>query len=75
MNGVVKVDLEELKKAVGKLEAMGKPGEKITVKIDTRKLSLSCNDRSDNGMEAVLYDNGNLGAEFKLTQRLMYMKE
>ena len=70
----IKISLEELKAAIGEMEARGK-GDKISVKIADRKLSLSCIDRSDNQIEAVMYDNCNLGAEFRMTHRLMYMKE
>jgi hypothetical protein len=72
---MVKVDLEELKAAIGEMEARGKPGTKIGVEIKDRRLILSCDDRGDNGLEAVLYDGTTLGAQFRMTHRLMFMKD
>lgn len=70
----IKVDFEELKAAISELEARGK-SEQIGVKIIDRQLRITCEDRNDNMMEAILYDNNSLGAQFRMTHRLMYMKD
>lgn len=72
---MIKVDLDELKAAISELEARGKPGSRIDVQVDDRKLLLSCTDRNDNTVQAILYNDRTLGAEFKLTERLMFMKD
>ena len=71
----VRLDLEEFKAALNELEARGKPGSKIVVKIEDRKLIMSCVDRNDNILEAIIYSNGNLCAQFRHTERLMFMKK
>ena len=70
----VKIDFEELKAAIVELEARGKTGQKINIKIENRRLYMSCTDKKENTIEAIMYSDGNLGAEFKMTERLMYMK-
>lgn len=72
---MIKVDLDELKAAISELEARSKPGSRIDVQVDDRKLLLSCSDRNDNTVQAILYNDRALGAEFKLTERLMFMKD
>ena len=70
----VKVDLDELKAAVGELEARSKD-KKIGIKIEERKLILTATDRSDNGITITLYSDSNLGAQISVTHRLMYLKD
>lgn len=69
----VRVDLQELKAAVGEIEARSKDN-KVGVKIDGTKLILTATDRSDNGITITLYTDSNLGAQISVTQRLMYLK-
>jgi len=71
----LKLNLEELKAALAELEARGNPGEPINIVIEDHKVILSCNDRTQNIMEAILYDNATLGAQFRMTNRLMFMKD
>lgn len=71
----VKVSFEELKAAISELEARGKPGYKISVSVEDRKLIISAMDRGDNILEAILYDDSSLGAQFRMTHRLMFMKD
>lgn len=71
----VRINLEELKAAIGELEARTKE-DKVTLEIeDGRNLIVSCVDRYENGLEVKLYQDTSLGAQFKYTERLMHMKE
>jgi hypothetical protein len=70
----VKISLDELKAAISEIE--GRTQElTIDVEINDRQLKISASDRSENIVEAVLYDGGNLGAQFRCTERLMFMKD
>jgi hypothetical protein len=71
----VKVHLDELEAAIAELKARSMDKEKIEVTVDGRQVRLSCMDRNDNYMEAILYDDGNLGAEFRMTHRLKFMND
>lgn len=70
----VRINLEELKAALAEIEARSKD-VKVTIQIDERKLKITATDRSDNLMDAIIYEDGNLGAQFRCTERLMFMKE
>ncbi len=70
----VKVQLEELKAAVAEIEARTKD-LKVTVEFEDRRVKISAADRNDNMVEVVLFEDGNLGAQFRCTERLMFMKK
>ncbi|MDX1472490.1 MAG: hypothetical protein R3213_13410 [Flavobacteriaceae bacterium] len=70
----IKVSIEELEAALGELKARSK-GDFVDVDIDGRNLKLSAVDRSDNVMEAILNNDNKMSAQFRYTERLMYMKE
>jgi hypothetical protein len=70
----VRVQLDELKAALAEIE--GRTNDlKVTIEFDDRKLRISAADRGENIVEAVLYEDGNLGAQFRCTERLMFMKD
>lgn len=71
---MIKVDVDELKAAILEIESRSKQGSRINVQVFDRKLHLSSTDNYDNTIEAIIYDERALGAEFRLTERLMYMK-
>ena len=70
----LKISLDELKAAIGEIEGRSQDLH-ITMNITDRQLKLSATDRSDNVIEVILYDGCNLGAQFRCTERLMFMKE
>ena len=70
----IRVDLQELKAAVGEIEARSKDN-KVTIKIEERKLVLTATDRSDNGITITLFTDSNLGAQISVTKRLMFLKD
>jgi hypothetical protein len=70
----VRVDLAELKQAIAEIE--GRTNDlRVTIEVQDRQVKLSASDRGDNLVEAVLYDDGKLGAQFRCTERLMFMKK
>jgi len=70
----VRVQLEELRAAISEIECHTKDLQ-VTIEFDDNKIKITAADRNDNTVEAVLYEDGNLGAQFRHTERLMYMKE
>jgi hypothetical protein len=70
----VRISIQELKQALAEIESRSNDLH-ISVEIDSRTAKLSASDRSDNMVEAVLYEDGSLGAQFRCTERLMYMKK
>ena len=73
MSDQVKVDFEELKAAVGEIEARSKD-MKVAVSVGDRKVTLTATDRNDNLITITLYDDRTLGAQINVTQRLMFLK-
>lgn len=70
----IRIQLEELKAAIAEIE--GRTSDiHINIDIDGRTVRISASDRNDNIVEAVLYEEGNLSAQFRCTERLMYMKD
>lgn len=70
----LRIQLDELKAALAEIE--GRTNDlKVTLEFDDRQLRISASDRTDNIVEAVLYEDGNLGAQFRCTERLMFMKD
>lgn len=70
----MKVKLEELKAALAELEARGK-GDFVILEISDNRLNISCQDRYENLLEAIVYNDRALGAQFRMTHRLMYMED
>lgn len=70
----VKIDLSELKAAIAEIEARTNDMH-ISVEVEDKKVKLTASDRTDNAVEAILYEDGSLGAQFRCTERLMYMKD
>lgn len=70
----LRIQLDELKAALAEIE--GRTNDlKVTIEFSERQIRISATDRTDNIVEAVLYEDGNLGAQFRCTERLMYMKD
>lgn len=69
----MKFKLEELKAALAELEARSKVVF-IEMEFEQSRLIISCDDQNKDRLEVVLYHNSNLGAQFKMTHRLMYME-
>lgn len=70
----VRVDLAELKQAIAEIESRTND-VRITIEIQNKTVKFSSADKQDNMLEAVLYDEANLGAQFRCTERLMFMKK
>ena len=68
-----KINLTELRAALKELEARTRD-EYIKISVSERKVKLTCTDAQDNGLEAILYEDGKLGAQFRMTHRLMFMR-
>ena len=69
----IRIEISELKQAIAEIEARTND-LKVSIELDDRQVRISAADRSDNMVEAVLYEDGKLGAQFRCTERLMYMK-
>lgn len=74
MSNKVKVDLKEFKEALAQLELRSNDTH-VVVSIEDRNLIVSAEDTSRNIMEVVLYSDSTMCAQFKHTERLMYMKK
>ena len=70
----MKIKLEELKAALAEIGARGK-GESVFVEIIDNRFHVSSEDRDNNKIEAIIYKEGALGAHFRMTHRLMFMKD
>lgn len=70
----MKFKLDELKAAIAELESRSDV-QFLNIGLDGTKLTLSCEDRTSNILQATLYHDCNLGAQFSMTHRLMYMKD
>lgn len=70
----MKVKLEELESAIAELKARTNDS-KFIIEIRDNKLLISCEDTGKNMIEATLYHDGTLGAQFQMTHRLMFMKD
>ncbi len=70
----VRVDLQELKQAIAEIEARTND-TRVTIESLDHKVQISASDRNDNMVDVVLYEDGALGASFRCTERLMYMKK
>ena len=70
----MKVKLEELKASLAEMEARGK-SDVVQIEIIDNRLYVTSEDRNDNKLEAILYHEGTLGAHFRMTHRLMFMKD
>lgn len=69
----VRVQLDELKAALAEIE--GRSNDlKVTVEVEDRRVKISAADIGQNMLVAILFEDGNLGAQFSCTERLMYMK-
>lgn len=70
----VKIDLNELRAAISEIESRTNDVQ-ISIEVEDRRVKLTASDRMENLVEAILYEEGNLGAQFRCTERLMYMKD
>lgn len=69
----LKIDLKELKAALAELEIRSKDAY-VVISLDDRTVSLTATDSSNNMMEAIIFSDSTMCAQFKYTERLMYMK-
>jgi len=70
----MKVKIEELSAALAEIKARGK-SDMVDIEIVDNRLCVSGQDLSENKLEAILYNEGLLGAHFRMTRRLMFMKD
>lgn len=72
----IKIDTEELVTALNEIRVRSAKSDSVIIEIvGERKLIISCEDNYNNMMEAILTADGKLGAQFRYTERLMYMKK
>jgi len=72
--GKIRIEIAELKQAIAEIESRTND-LKVSIEVDDRTVKISAADRGDNMVEAVLYEDGKLGAQFRCTERLMFMKK
>lgn len=70
----IKVSREELLAALNELGARASRSDFVTVEVLDRKLVLTDTDDYDNIIEAILFEDQNLQAQFRHSERLLYMK-
>jgi hypothetical protein len=70
----INIQLDELKAAIAEIE--GRTNDlKVILEVEDNKLKFVAIDRYDNPMEIVLFQDGNMNAQFRYTERLMHMKD
>ena len=70
----ISVELSELKAAIAEIESRSND-VRVTIEVQDRKVKISASDRGSNIMEAILFEDGTMGAQFRCTERLMFMKD
>ena len=69
----VRIEIAELKQAIAEIEARSND-LRISFDVEDRRVRITSADRSDNMIEIILHEDGVSSAQFRSTERLMFMK-
>lgn len=70
----IKVSREELQNALNEISSRSTRSDFVNIEISETNLRLSDTDDYNNIIEAILFRDKNLEAQFRYSERLMFMK-
>lgn len=69
------ISIEDLEQAIQEIKARSDDMNVTIDIVDGRKLSITASDNGKNMLTALLYSDSTMEAEFRMTQRLRFMKD